>query len=188
VLGIHRGTTILWASASLLLGNVLLAGDQQTTQFLSNFQQVNESLSRGAQPSDDGFRELAKQGVKTILDLRGGAGRSSHEAEIVRSLGMKYINVPLDGYQAPTADEVSKVMAVLNDTSAGKVFVHCRRGADRTGTVLAMYRIEHDHWTNQQALEEAKSMKMASSEKLMQKFVMGFSPVVAASPEAALAR
>jgi protein tyrosine phosphatase (PTP) superfamily phosphohydrolase (DUF442 family) len=183
VLGIHRGTTILWASAGLLLGNVLFAGDQQTTQFLSNFKQVNESLCRGAQPSDDGFRELAKQGVKTILDLRGGSGRSSHESEVVRGLGMQYINVPLDGYEAPTADQVSKVMAVLNDPHAGKVFVHCRRGADRTGTVLAMYRIEHDHWTNQQALDEAKGMKMASSEKLMQKFVMGFSPTATAAAQ-----
>ena len=179
MLSIHRGTTILWASASLLFGNVLLASEQTPTSVLSNFQQVNEALCRGAQPSDDGFRELAKQGVKTILDLRGGAGRSSHEAQVVRSLGMQYINVPLDGFQAPSADEVSKVMAVLNDPNAGKVFVHCRRGADRTGTVLAMYRIGHDHWTNQQALDEARSMKMASSEKLMQKFVMGFDPLAA---------
>ncbi len=87
---------------------------------------------------------------------------------------MQYVNVPLDGYQAPTAAEVAKVLAVLSDPSNGKVFVHCRRGADRTGTVVAMYRIEHDHWSNQQALEEAKSMKMASSERLMQKFVLGF--------------
>jgi tyrosine-protein phosphatase SIW14 len=141
---------------------------------LENYQDVNAALCRGAQPSEDGFRELAKLGVQTVVDLRGGAGRSSKEAEIVKSLGMKYVNVPLDGYQAPTAQEVSQVMAVLNDSNAGKIFVHCRRGADRTGTILALYRIQHDHWSNQQALDEAKGMKMAASERLMQKFVLDF--------------
>jgi len=173
VLG-NKGLSItLVAGAALLCGNALFAVEQPG-QFLTNFQQVNDSLCRGAQPSEEGFRELAKAGVHTVVDLRGGAGRSSKEAELVRSLGMEYVNIPLDGYQAPTAAEVSKVLAVLNDPNAGKVFVHCRRGADRTGTVLAMYRIEHDHWSNQQALNEAKSMKMASSEREMQKFVLGF--------------
>jgi tyrosine-protein phosphatase SIW14 len=144
-------------------------------QNLSNFQAVNESLSRGAQPSADGFRELAKSGVHTVLDLRGAGGRSSEEAKLVRSLGMQYVNIPLDGLKAPTAEEVSKVFAVLNDQSAGKIFVHCRRGADRTGTVLALYRIQHDHWTNQQALSEAKTMKMAAAERSMQKFVLNYS-------------
>jgi protein tyrosine phosphatase (PTP) superfamily phosphohydrolase (DUF442 family) len=108
-------------------------------------------LCRGAQPSDEGFRELAKAGVHTGVDLRGAGGRSCHEAELVQSLGMRYINIPLDGFQAPPAEEVSKVSAALNDPTAGQVFVHCRRGADRTGTVLAMYFIEHDHCSNQQA-------------------------------------
>ena len=86
------------------------------------------------------------------------------------------MNVPLDGYQAPAPGDVSKLLALLEDQSAGPVFVHCRRGADRTGTILAAYRIEHDHWSNQQALNEAKTMKMASSEKLMQEFVREFKP------------
>ena len=54
--------------------------------------------------------------------------------------------------------------ALLNDNSAWPVFVHCRRGADRTGTAIACYRIEHDHWTNQQALAEAKTFGMSSME------------------------
>jgi tyrosine-protein phosphatase SIW14 len=178
VLGHKPFTAIVLTSASLLLGSALYGADQKP-QFLTNFQEVNDSLCRGAQPSEDGFRELARSGVHTVLDLRGGSGRSSHEAEFVRSLGMQYINVPLGGFQAPTAAEVAKVVEVLNDPQSGKVFVHCRRGADRTGTILAMYRIEHDHWTNRQALDEAKAMKMASSEKQMRKFVMDYHPAVA---------
>jgi len=173
VLGNKTLSTILAAGAAMTLGHSILRAAVPLSA-LTNFQQVSDSLCRGAQPSDEGFRELANAGVHTVVDLRGAGGRSSHEAQLVQSLGMKYINIPLDGFQAPTAEEVSKVWAVLNDPNAGQIFVHCRRGADRTGTVLAMYRIEHDHWSNQQALDEAKSMKMASSERLMRKFVLGF--------------
>jgi protein tyrosine phosphatase (PTP) superfamily phosphohydrolase (DUF442 family) len=143
---------------------------------LENFKQVDSQLYRGAQPSKEGFQKLAKMGVKTVVDLRGGEGRSDKEAQIVRALGMKYVNVPLDGYQAPAQNDVTRLLGLLEDQSAGPVFVHCRRGADRTGTILAAYRIDHDHWSNQQALDEAKTMKMASSEKLMQKFVRDFKP------------
>jgi protein tyrosine phosphatase (PTP) superfamily phosphohydrolase (DUF442 family) len=179
VMGNKTLSTILAATAAIFGSSISKAAVQP--QSLTNFQEVSDSLCRGAQPSEDGLRELAKAGVHTVLDLRGGAGRSSKEAELVRSLGMEYVNIPLDGYQAPTTEEVSRVLAVLNDSNAGKTFVHCRRGADRTGTVLAMYRIEHDHWSNQQALDEAKTMKMAASERSMQKFVLGFNAPVAAA-------
>ncbi|HEX3746214.1 MAG TPA: tyrosine-protein phosphatase [Bryobacteraceae bacterium] len=174
-MGITNLTTICAAAAALTFGSFILEAADQP-QSLNNFQEVSDTLCRGAQPSASGFRELAQLGVHTVLDLRGGEGRSSHEAEIVRSLGMQYVNVPLDGYQAPTAEQVSKIFTILNAQGSGKVFVHCRRGADRTGTVLAMYRIQHDHWTNEKALSEAKTMKMASSERLMQKFVLDYQP------------
>jgi protein tyrosine phosphatase (PTP) superfamily phosphohydrolase (DUF442 family) len=176
-------TLICAAAASLTLGGYALAADGQ----LENFEQVSDSLCRGAQPSTEGFRELARMGVHTVLDLRGEGGRSLREAELVTGLGMEYVSIPLSGYQAPTVEQVSKIFAVLGDPAAGKIFVHCRRGADRTGTVLAMYRIQHDHWTNQQALTEAKSMKMASSERLMRKFVLDFKPAAEAATSASAA-
>ena len=171
--------TAIWVTAAALTCGSLVLGAAEEPQSLNNFQEVSDSLCRGAQPSDEGFRELAKLGVHTVLDLRGAGGRSSKEAQEVRALGMKYVNIPLDGFLAPTPEQVSKIFAVLNDQAAGKIFVHCRRGADRTGTVLAMYRIEHDHWTNRKALNEAKTMKMASAERAMQKFVLGFKAVPA---------
>jgi protein tyrosine phosphatase (PTP) superfamily phosphohydrolase (DUF442 family) len=146
---------------------------------VQNFEKVSDTLYRGAQPSEQGLRELAKMGINTVVDLRGEGGRATREAQLVSSLGMKYVNVPLDGFKAPTADQVAKVQAIFEDASAGKVFVHCRRGADRTGTMVAIYRMEHDHWKNQQALDEAKAMKMASAERLMRNFVMHYVPISA---------
>jgi protein tyrosine/serine phosphatase len=138
-------------------------------------------LYRGAQPDQEGFRELAKLGVHTVVDLRGAGSRSSKEAEIVGSLGMKYVNVPLEGYKAPSPEQVSKLLGILENQSDGPVFVHCRRGADRTGTILALYRIDHDHWDNEKALDEAMSMKMAPSEREMRNLILDYKPTEAAA-------
>jgi protein tyrosine/serine phosphatase len=75
---------------------------------------------------------------------------------------------------APSPQNVAKVLALFNDASAGPVFVHCRRGADRTGTVIACYRISHDGWENHKALQEAKSDGMSWTEIAMKHYVLGF--------------
>jgi tyrosine-protein phosphatase SIW14 len=83
--------------------------------------------------------------------------------------------MPFAGFSAPSAEQVAKVLALFNDDSAGPVFVHCRRGADRTGTVVACYRIAHDHWTNKRAIAEAKADGMSWTEFAMQGFVGHYS-------------
>jgi tyrosine-protein phosphatase SIW14 len=146
-----------------------------------NFHEVNEHVYRGAQPNKEGFAALAKLGVKTVLDLRG----EKSERGVVEGAGMHYVRLAWSGYKAPTGEQVSAVLSLMNDNSAWPVFLHCRRGADRTGTAIALYRITHDHWTNQQALEEAKSFGMSSSEVLMQRFIQHFTaatPQLAATP------
>jgi protein tyrosine/serine phosphatase len=135
-----------------------------------NFHQVDEHVYRGAQPHGQGFTGLAKLGIKTVIDLRG---ERSEESSVQRA-GMRYVRLPWSGYKAPADSQITAVLSVLNDDSAWPVFVHCRRGADRTGTAIACYRIEHDHWTNQQALQEAKTFGMSSMEAAMQHFILGF--------------
>lgn len=178
------GVEAIWLKAvvaAMTLAGTVFAGNSPTgvtePTALKNFQEVEESVYRGAQPSEEGFRELAKLGVHTVVDLRGAGGRSSKEAQIVVSLGMKYVNIPLDGFRAPTAEQVSKLLAILEDKNGGPVFVHCRRGADRTGTILALYRIRHDHWGNEKALDEANTMKMAASERLMRNLILNYKPI-----------
>jgi tyrosine-protein phosphatase SIW14 len=137
-----------------------------------NFHQVDEHVYRGAQPHGQGFDGLAKLGIKTVIDLRG----ESSEENAVEHSGMRYVRLPWSGYKAPVDSQITAVLSLLNDNAAWPVFVHCKRGADRTGTAIACYRIEHDHWTNQQALAEARTFGMSSMEIAMQHYILRFAP------------
>jgi len=140
---------------------------------IANFHQVNERVYRGGQPLPEAWPSLAKLGVKTVIDLRREDEHSTAaEAEAVAAAGMKYINVPMKGVVAPSDEQVAKVLAALS--SDEPVFIHCKRGADRTGAVIACYRIAHDKWDNKRALEEAKSYEMDPAQKRMQQFILNF--------------
>jgi len=142
---------------------------------IPNFHQVNENIFRGAQPSNESWDHLAKMGVKVVIDLRRD-GEDDHsaaeEAKAVEAAGMRFVHVPMKGLVAPTEAQVNKVLGIFH--SGEKVFVHCKKGKDRTGTVVACYRILHDKWDNQKALAEAKSLGMHWVEIGMKNYISGF--------------
>jgi len=185
-----RRAAILAVTASLTLASAW-AGSQNEN--LPNLQKVDDHVYRGAQPTDTGFKDLAQLGIKTVVDLRDiGEHSQANEQKVVTDLGMRYVSIPMQGMSTPKIAQVAAVLGLLNDTASGPVFVHCKRGADRTGTVIAVYRISHYSWDNKKALTEAKSYGMSMFERAMQHFVMDFKPAVTlasagADPSALLA-
>lgn len=121
----------------------------------------------------EAWPELAKLGVKTVIDLRRVDEHDTvAEARAVEAAGMRYVNVPMKGVVAPSEEQIAKVLALMH--SEGKVFVHCKRGADRTGAVIACYRIEHHCWAPKQALSEAKSLGMRWTQMGLKSYVNSF--------------
>ncbi len=163
-------------SCTLLFALAIPAFAGSSTPGIKNFHQVNEHVYRGAQPADEGFQYLAKIGVKTVIDLREADERSQAEEAVVTAAGMKYVNVPMTGLTPPTEPEITRILGILEDDSAGAVFVHCQRGADRTGAVIAAYRIDHEHWDNARALSEAKSDGMGSFQFPRRSYIRDFQP------------
>jgi len=164
----------------LLLARIGTAADTveiKPPQHVRNFGEVNENILRGGLPTDEALRELRAFGVNVIVDLRENGPNSVRERRLAEQLGMRYEHIPLSGFGAPTQADIKHALSVLLGDPKAKIYVHCLRGKDRTGTVIACYRIQHDRWDPQKALEEAKSYGMSSLEWRMQAFIRSFTPL-----------
>lgn len=115
---------------------------------LSNFAQVSPVLYRGAQPTPEGFDRLKQMGIKTIVDLRG----KSHRDE-VEAVGLKYVHIPSSAAHIEE-EKVVQFLRIVREPANQPVFVHCERGADRTGCYMAAYRIVEQGWSAQDAEAE----------------------------------
>ena len=148
-------------------------------QGILNFGNVNEHLYRGAQPDAAGITNLQRLGIKTIIDLRMPSEVNKDEALLARANGMTCTNVPLRGVGRPTDDQVKQVLALI-EAGPAPVYVHCVHGADRTGTIIACYRIQRDQWTSNAALREAKLYGISWLELGMKHFVTDFAKKIVA--------
>jgi protein tyrosine/serine phosphatase len=146
---------------------------------------VNDHLYRGGEPGLEGLKELAGVHVLVDLDLRESGEGTDVEKRQAEQLGMKYINVPFPQLSSPGPDRMKRVLSLITSDDAGTVYVHCRRGKDRTGTVIACYRIQHDGWQNAAALAEANRYGMSRLERSMRSFVLQFKPMDLPGPLAA---
>jgi uncharacterized protein (TIGR01244 family) len=141
---------------------------------LPNFHQVNARLYRGAQPRKGGLERLAALGVKTVVNLRDDDGRAQEEQREARALGLRYFNVPVSRAGRPSHERIKELMALIDAPGNQPVFVHCKRGADRTGAIIAVYRITHDGWTGEQALDEAESFGLGFWQHGKKDFIKDF--------------
>ena len=157
-----------------LAAHAALAQGEARYETLPNFHQVNEHLYRGAQPRAGGLDQLKSLGIKTILNLRETGDTTRAEEAEARAAGLNYYSVPMDGMSKPTDEQIAAAFAVIGAEANWPVFVHCKRGADRTGTVVAIYRIYHDNWTARDALHEAKQYGMSRFELGMKHYVEDF--------------
>jgi tyrosine-protein phosphatase SIW14 len=143
---------------------------------------VDEHIYRGKQTGAAQFSELAGMGIKTVLDLRGGMFHKPRERKRVQAAGMRYISIRLSGIWAPKPPQIAKILAVLEDSNLWPIFVHCRRGDDRVGLVIACYRVAHDGWSNDRAYAEARRNHLSPFEIFMRRFIHNFDPSTLPSP------
>ena len=126
-------------------------GQKRKLKGLANFGEVTPTLFRGAQPTQEGFEALAKMGVDIIVDGRGD--RTGSEGNEVGKLGMHYVAIPWH-CPSPNDDVFVRFLKVLQENPNKKVFVHCRLGEDRTGMMVAAYRMATQGWTSDEAMQE----------------------------------
>jgi tyrosine-protein phosphatase SIW14 len=118
---------------------------------------VTSRLYRGGQPDGRGFAELKALGVGLVVNLRNEPDEIASERALVEARGMRYASIPWRGKEDPKPQQVADFLDLLRASSDETVFVHCERGAERTGVMIAAYRISAEHWTPAQALHEMEA-------------------------------
>jgi tyrosine-protein phosphatase SIW14 len=161
-------------AAAVLLATLALATPAQVAPRyaeLPNFHQVNQQLYRGGQPKVGGLRKLKDLGVKTIVNLRGEDRHTRAESEEAHALGLGYYSIALPGFSRPKDEEVGRVLDIINAPENQPIFIHCHHGKDRTGTIIACYRISHDGWSAEQAKDEALRYGLGWVEVGMRRYI-----------------
>ncbi len=116
---------------------------------LPNLHKVSNMLYRSAQPSAEGMKNLKAMRIETVVNLR-----SFHsDRDEIGGAGLAYEHIYMKAWHAEEEDVV-KFLQIVKNPKSGPVLVHCQHGADRTGTMCAVYRVAVQGWSKEEALRE----------------------------------
>lgn len=114
-----------------------------------NLYKVSDDFYRSAQPTDDGMKEIEKLGMKTVVNLR-----SFHsDRDELKGTALGYEHIYMKAWH-PERKEIIRFLRIVTDPKRAPVLVHCRHGADRTGTMCALYRVVVQGWSKEDAVRE----------------------------------
>ena len=172
-------STLVVASLLITLAGISNAQASKTSEAfpnvkIKNFGQMDENYFRGGQPKKDQYVQLKDLGITTIIDLRNDP--EDYEKTTAESLGMKYINIPMDDAEYPSDATIDQFLKEINDPANGKMYVHCKGGKHRAGVTGAVYRMEKYGWDYDQAFAEMERFKFDTSwgRKVMKTFVQDY--------------
>jgi uncharacterized protein (TIGR01244 family) len=156
---------------------------------VDNFARVNANYYRGAQPEGGDYADLAKLGIKTIINLTSDDAEASEKANAEQA-GLTYLQIPMTTHTPPTSEQLATFLKTVNDPASQPVYVHCVGGRHRTGVMTAVYRMTQDHWTPRQAFSEMKTYKYGAEflHPEFKQFVYGYQVPVSAPGVVAAAR
>jgi len=116
---------------------------------LPNLYKVSDDLYRGAQPTAEGMRRLKALGIKTVINLR----TFHSDRDEIDSTGLDDEHIRIGAWN-PGEEDIVRFLQIATDKERTPVFVHCMHGADRTGVMVAAYRVAVHGWSKQEAIAE----------------------------------
>ena len=149
--------TRLFFRIFLLLGVFTLTVAGQASKISTrNFLRINSEICTSGQPSLEDLSRFKEEGIRAILNLRRPSEDPilAAEEKKARALGLRYFNIPVDSsnLQEEDADEFVRVVA---DEANRPILIHCG-SANRVGGFWIIYRVLQDHWSFEEAEEEAR--------------------------------
>lgn len=116
---------------------------------LPNLHRVSEGVYRCAQPSADGLKEAEKLGIKTVINLRA----FNSDKDEAKSTSLKREHIRFYTWDVEEED-VIRFLTLVANTNSGPFLIHCKHGSDRTGTMVAVYRMAVQGWKKEDAIKE----------------------------------
>lgn len=130
------------------------AAHQTKPYRIRDFAQVTQTLDRGAQPQPSSYPQLKQLGVGIVVSFRNSKSVVEGERRTVEALSIRFVNIPLYGSLAPENKKVAEFLELMRSNADKMIFAHCQAGHDRTGVMVAAYRMAIQNWTPGQALQE----------------------------------
>ena len=118
---------------------------------IGQFVQIDEGIYRGAQPTAEDLRLLKQSGFRTVVSFRHEEDVIERERKEAEALGLNFVNLPWRIQFHPRAGVMESFLNLMGQKEEGPFFIHCRRGAERTGVADAVYR----HYYQKLSYEEA---------------------------------
>jgi protein tyrosine phosphatase (PTP) superfamily phosphohydrolase (DUF442 family) len=137
----------------------------QAMHGVANACQILPNVISGGQPNAEQLRALKDAGGGVVLDLRDPMEpRPVNEPEMVRDLGMEYVNVPV---RAGSLDDATleRILSVLREAERKTVFLHCGSG-NRVGGALIPYFMLDQGMEEEAAVDQAMRVGLRSAEMM----------------------
>jgi len=137
---------------------------------IDGFARIDSDVYRGSTPTSAGLRALSREHIKTLICFRDDVP----DLQTVEQLGFRIEHIPLSPFTPPTGEQIRRFLDVATDPSVKPVFLYCRRGKDRTGTMTALYRMHIQGWSQEAAIAEMMDYGFSDMFIDLKKFVQSY--------------
>src|SRR5689334_13589506 len=138
-----------WAATSAPVRRLVEKG-------VPNFGKLNAQVWRSGQPTREGYKTLAAQGLKTVVNLR----KESETDKDLLPKGVQYFYIPITDNCAPTEEQGKEFLKIVSDPKNWPVLVHCKGGEGRAGVMAALVRHSFDGWKYDQIMREVSNFRI----------------------------
>lgn len=123
--------------------------------FVNTRVEIAPGIWRSAQPLPYQIRGMARDGIRTIINLRGprDCGSYRREAEACRRYGITLIDLTMQSRDAPKRSVLRQIRQAL-ETTEYPILFHCKSGSDRAGLMAALVLITCENRPAAEALDQ----------------------------------
>jgi protein tyrosine/serine phosphatase len=103
----------------------------------------------GAMPLETLQNAIRKYGIRTVIDLRKPSKEVDTEHTALALMGVQHFNLP--SKQVPADETIKAFLEIMDNRENRPVLIHCHNGVGRAVLFTAIYRMEYEGWSNENA-------------------------------------